>query len=254
MFMIAMLFLIACGEKESSGDSGLKDLTIGTDAAFAPFEFMDGNKVAGFDVDLATAVLKEAGYNAKFENVGWENMLVQTEQGEVDLAVAGISITDDRKLTYDFSDPYFQSTQMILVKEDSEIASVADLEGKTVGVQLSTTGATEAENIFGENSSQVKKYEQAPLAIMAMQQGDVDAVIIDNVVAQEFIKQHPDAAVKGVYDNEAFGSEYYAFMYPKNSELIEEINEALQTVIENGTYTEIYKEWFGQEPDLSALQ
>src|SRR5690606_32409637 len=100
-----------------------------------------------------------------------------------------------RKETYDFSSPYFVSTQMILVPEDSEVESVADLEDKTVGVQISTTGDIEASRIFGENSDQIKKYEQVPLAIMGMKTGDVDAVIVDNVVAQEYMKTNPDEGI-----------------------------------------------------------
>ncbi|WP_102026376.1 basic amino acid ABC transporter substrate-binding protein [Salirhabdus sp. Marseille-P4669] len=256
LFAIAMTALVACGSDDASGDgdSDAKELKVVTDAAFAPFEYLEGEEVVGFDADLGKAVLEEAGYTMNFEHVGWENMLLQTEQGEADLAIAGISITDDRKKTYDFSNPYFVSTQMILVPEDSEVTSVEDLKDKTVGVQISTTGDNEASRIFGENSSQIKKYEQVPLAIMAMQSGDVDAVIVDNVVAQEYMKTNPDAGVKGVYDEDSFEVEYYGFMFPKDSKLAGELNEALQEVMDNGTYSEIYKEWFGQEPDLAQLQ
>ncbi len=257
--LIGFVTLSACGKSDdtssSNGDSEeSKELKVVTDAAFAPFEYMEGDKVVGFDADLGKAVLEEAGYKMNFEHVGWENMLLQTEQGDADLAIAGISITDERKETYDFSSPYFVSTQMILVPEDSEVESVADLEDKTVGVQISTTGDIEASRIFGENSDQIKKYEQVPLAIMGMKTGDVDAVIVDNVVAQEYMKTNPDEGIKGVYDNESFEEEFYGFMFPKGSEIVGELDEALQTVIENGTYTKIYKEWFGQEPDLEALQ
>ncbi|MBB6453888.1 polar amino acid transport system substrate-binding protein [Salirhabdus euzebyi] len=251
---LALIGLVACGSEDTSGSGDAKELVISTEAQFAPFEFMEGGEVTGFDVDLATAVLKEAGYKATFENVGWETMLQNVENDKVDLAVAAISITDDRKLTYDFSDPYFQSTLMILVPEDSEVGSVGDLEGKTVGVQISTTGADAAESIYGKNSSQVKKFDSITLAMMSMNQGDVDAVIVDNVVAQEYVKNNPDVAVKGIYDNSAFESEFYGFMYPKDSELVDEINEALATVMENGTYAEIYEEWFGQQPDMSVFE
>jgi glutamine transport system substrate-binding protein len=258
LFIALMMILAACGasdsKKDASGDTGLKELKIATDAGFAPFEFLDGDKVVGFDVDLATAVLEEAGYKAKFEHVGWENMLVQTEKGEADLAVAGISITDERKQSYDFSVPYFESTQLILVPEDSTIESFEDLKDKKVGVQISTTSDEEAARLFGEGSDQIVKFDDVPLAIMSLSKGDVDAVLVDNVVGQEYMKNNPDAGIKGVYDNEAFQSEYYGFMYPKGSELVSEIDAALKKVMENGTYAKIYKEWFGQEPDLTNLQ
>ncbi|MRG86258.1 basic amino acid ABC transporter substrate-binding protein [Salinibacillus xinjiangensis] len=251
---IALISLVACGSEDTSGSAEeLQELTIATDAAFAPFEYMDKGEITGFDVDFATAVLKEAGYQANFENVGWETMLQDVKNEKADLAVAGITITDDRKETYDFSLPYFESTQLILVPEDSSISSVADLKDKQVGVQISTTGATAAEKIFGANSDQVNQYDKVPLAIMSMQQGDVDAVIVDNVVAQEYIKNNPDEAIKAVNDSSAFDSEYYGFMYPKDSELAKELNEAMNTVFENGTYEKIYEDWFGQKPDMSTL-
>ncbi|SET22361.1 polar amino acid transport system substrate-binding protein [Salinibacillus kushneri] len=251
---ISLILLAACGgEDTSSSGEELKELTIATDAAFAPFEFMNKGEVTGFDVDFATAVLEEAGYQASFDNVGWETMLQNVVNHKADLAVAGITITDERKETYDFSDPYFESTQLILVPEDSNISSVKDLEDKNVGVQISTTGAEAAEKIFGTNSDQIHQFDQVPLAIMSMEQGDVDAVIVDNAVAQEYIKNNPDAKIKTVEDKEAFDSEYYGFMFPKDNELTEEINQAIETVIENGTYAEIYEKWFGQTPDTSVL-
>ncbi|GAA0487785.1 basic amino acid ABC transporter substrate-binding protein [Salinibacillus aidingensis] len=250
---ISLILLTACGGEDtpsntSSGEE-LKELTIATDAAFAPFEFMDKGEVTGFDVDFATAVLKEAGYKANFDNVGWETMLQNIVNEKADLGVAGITITDERKETYDFSKPYFESTQLILVPEDSQISSVEDLKDKNVGVQISTTGAEAAQKIFGKNSDQIHQYDQVPLAIMAMQQNDVDAVIVDNAVAQEYLKNNPDAEIKIVKDKNAFESEYYGFMFPKGSDLVDEINQAMETVMENGTYDEIYKEWFGQKPD-----
>lgn len=264
--LIALLlligFLAACGTSDennnensaASGDNGQEEVLIATDAAFAPFEYMDKGEITGFDVDLALAVFEEAGIPAKFENIGWEAMLQSVKSGQYKMGVAAISITDERKETYDFSLPYFESAQMILVPEGSAIESAADLEGKKVGVQIATTGAIAAEGLLGENNENIKKFENIPLAIMGMKQGDVDAIIVDTTVADEYIENNPNEKITAFSDEEAFAVEYYGFLFPKDSDLIEPLNDALTTIIDNGTYSEIYKEWFGVEPNLETLK
>ncbi|MEQ6388431.1 basic amino acid ABC transporter substrate-binding protein [Bacillaceae bacterium S4-13-58] len=255
--LLLLGFLAACGtadENSAGNGNDQEEVVIATDAAYAPFEYMDKGEITGFDVDIALAVFEEAGIPAKFENVGWEPMLQSVKNGSYKIGISAISITDVRKETYDFSNPYFESTQMVLVPEGSTIKSAADLEGKKIGVQIATTGATAAEELFGVNNENIKKFETTPLAIMGMNQGDVDAVILDNTVANEYIENNPNEKIEAFYDEEAFAMEYYGFLFPKESELVEPLNEALQAIIDNGTYSEIYKEWFGAEPDLDTLK
>lgn len=263
--LIGILALAACGtntenenadtDATSAGEKTEEKqvLQVGTEAKFAPFEYMETGEIVGFDVDLLEAVMAEAGYDYELKDLGWDPMLESVRSGNIDLGMAGITINEDRKETYDFSVPYFESTHMIVFKEGTDITNATDLEGKKVGVQTGTTGAEAAQKVLGENNSNISNYDSTATAFMALQNGDVEAVVTDNVVAAEYTKNNPDANVKTVTDPENFGAEYYGIMFPKDSEIAGEISAALETVIENGKYAEIYKEWFGEEPNTDVL-
>ncbi len=259
-----MMLLTACGSSEtgstdsgSSGDTGSdekKKLRIVTDAAYAPFESLDGDKVVGFDVDFISAVLEEAGYEVVApENVGWDPLFIEIESEEADLAISAITIDEKRKQTYDFSVPYFLSTNKILVPKDSDIKSGADLKGKKVAVQNGTTGQATAESILGENSPDIKKFENNNLAIQELLAGGADAVIADNTVIEEYAKNNPDKNLVVIADD-SFAQEFYGVMFPKGSELKAEFDEAINKVFDSGKYEEIYKEWFGVAPDVENLK
>jgi glutamine transport system substrate-binding protein len=243
-----MIITSACG---TSG-SGEK-LLVGTDAAYAPFEYLEEGKIVGFDIDVLEAVMKEAGYDYEVKNLGWEPLFETLRGGNADLGISAITINDERKATFDFSRPYFESANMILVPEGSDIKTAKDLVGKKVGVQNGTTGAAAVEKLLGENHPDIAKYENNVLAIMSLKSGEVDAVVADNTVVEEYVENNPDDNFIAISDTENFEAELYGLMFPQDSELREEINEALKTVIENGTYAKIYKEWFGSTPDVDVL-
>ncbi|OMP66732.1 basic amino acid ABC transporter substrate-binding protein [Domibacillus epiphyticus] len=251
------LLLAACGgneeEKSGSGSEDKKVLNVGTEATFAPFEFMDKGEVSGFDVDLLNAAAEEAGYQVNIQNTGWDSMLAGLQSGQLDIGMSGITITDERKETYDFSIPYFESVTMIAFKEGTDIASADDLKGKKVGVQNATTGQFAAESIIGKNDSSISKYETAALMFQALQSGDVEAVVTDIAVAVEYAKSNPDADVETITDKQ-FVPEYYGIAFPKGSEYKAEFDEALNTLYENGTYEEIYEKWFEESPDMETLK
>jgi glutamine transport system substrate-binding protein len=251
-----VFMLAACGSNQVSGspDGKTKTLTVGTNAAFAPFEYMDKGKVTGFDVDLIHAVAKEAGYQVNVQNEGWDSMLANLENKQSDLAISGITINDDRKKTYDFSRPYFEAANVIVVKKGSNVHNALDLKGKKVGVQNGTTGQDAAEKILGKNSQNVKKYEDVTVAFMALKNKEVDAVVIDNVVANEYVKNHPKENLKVIPDRKNFQSEFYGIAFPKGSDLTSKFDQALEKVMENGTYEKLYKKWFGKEPDMEVLK
>lgn len=258
--VVSLLFLAACGTSEKTqGNEGSqeadekKPLLVGTDAAFAPFEYMDKGEIVGFDIDLLAAIMAEAGFEYEVNNIGWDPLFAQLQGKQIDLAVSGITITDDRKQTYDFSNPYFESTHMIVFKEGTDISSALDLEGKKIGVQNGTTGQEAAEKIVGANHASISKYETTAVAFMMLQNGDVEVVVTDNVVAQEYVKNNPNANVVAIEDTVNFDSEFYGLMFPKGSELKAEVDAALKTVIENGKYAEIYEKWFGAKPDVTTL-
>jgi glutamine transport system substrate-binding protein len=256
MFTLAAV-LTGCGTSEkgsTSGDNEAKTLKVATNAAYAPMEYLDGDKVVGFDVDFINAVAEEAGYEVKVEHTGWDAMFVEVEDELADLAVAAITITDERKESYDFSVPYYLSTNMILVKEGSDIKSADDLKDKVVAVQNGTTGQESAEAILGENSSSIKKFEDNNLAIQELLSGGADAVVADNTVLETYVKNNPDQKVVVVGDGNNFDSEFYGLLFPKGSKLKAEFDTAINAVIDSGKYTEIYQEWFGTEPDVDSLK
>jgi polar amino acid transport system substrate-binding protein len=156
--VVAALFmaLAACGKStetsSSSGNGGeaKKKIIVGTDAAFAPFEYMEKGKIVGFDVDLLDAVMKEAGLDYELKNVGWDPLFASLQSKEIDMGISGITITDERKQSYDFSAPYFEATQVILVKQGSPVKNALDLKGKTIGVQNATTGQEAAEKLLAK--------------------------------------------------------------------------------------------------------
>ncbi|MCM3787764.1 basic amino acid ABC transporter substrate-binding protein [Domibacillus indicus] len=251
------LLLAACGgeeeEKGSSPSEEKKVLNVGTEATFAPFEFMDKGEVSGFDVDLLNAAAEEAGYDVNIQNTGWDSMLAGLQSGQLDIGMSGITITDERKETYDFSVPYFESVTMIIYKEGTDIKAAEDLKGKKIGVQNGTTGQFAAEGIVGVNNNAISKYETAALMFQALQSGDVEAVVTDIAVALEYEKSNPNAGVKTVTDDQ-FAAEYYGIAFPKGSEYKDDFDKALNTLYENGKYAEIYEKWFDEAPDMETLK
>ncbi|ONK24062.1 basic amino acid ABC transporter substrate-binding protein [Siminovitchia sp. FSL H7-0308] len=259
------LLLAACGggggdtksgeskDGQKSGDK--KVLNVGTEATFIPFEFMEKGEVTGFDVDLLNAVAEEAGYEVKIENTGWDAMLAGLQGGQIDIGMAGITMTDERKKTYDFSKPYFESIGMIAFKEGADIKSAEDIKGKKIGVQNGTTGQFNAEEVVGENSPDISKYESAALMFQALQSDNVDVVVTDKAVAEAYKKKYPDSNIQTITDDKAFAIEHYGIAFQKGSELKAEFDQALDTILDNGKYAEIYKKWFdGAEPDIEALR
>jgi len=256
MISLLVLALAGCGSSESvpaAGEGSGKKLIVGTDAAFPPFEYLDKGEIVGFDVEFLEAVMKEAGLEYELRNLGWDPLFAALQSKEIDLAISGITINNDRKQTYDFSTPYFESTHMILFREGTDIKGAKDIVGLKIGVQNGTTGQSAVEKLIGENHENIKKYENNVVAIMALKNGDVDAVVTDNTVVNEYIKNNPDDKLQGVADTATFEAEFYGLMFPKGSEHQEHISAAIKKVIENGTYAKIYEKWFGVSPNVDAL-
>lgn len=267
--LIMVIMLSACGTPPAkdpvpaaSTDAGTASTTTGdetikvaTDASYAPMEFMDLDKISGFDIDFLAAVMAEAGLKYEVTNIGWDTLLESVKQGtEYKAGISAVSITDERKETYSFSIPYFESTNMIMVKEGSPIKSATDLKDKTVAVQNGTTADILMSKIMGQNSTNLKKFDSNTLALLELDNGGADAVVADIAVVREYIKNNPNNKLVGITDNTNFNSEYYGLIYPKDSDLKAKIDPAIQTVIDNGKYAEIYQKWFGTAPDLTNLK
>ena len=245
-FVLAVsMILAACGtdsKESSSGDGeGTKGkLVAGTEATFAPFESIDDNgKIVGIDVDILNAIGEETGNKFEIKNIGWDPVFQQVTNGEIDLGASGITIADERKESYDFTDSYFEATQLIVVKEDSKIKSLDDLKDKKIAVQINTTGHIAAKKLQGKSSSKIKAYENQPTAYQEVMNGSVDAAIGDNAVILEYLKNNPNAKLKTIEDK-AFEKEYYGFMVKKgNKEVLDVLNDGLKKIKENGKLAEI---------------
>ena len=246
LFLIISLVLFGCGTNSSNGTSngaggeGTKKYVIATDATYAPMEYMDdkGN-IVGTDIDIVKAIAEELDIEIEFKNYGWEPLFSAVQNGEVDFAVSSITITDERKETFDFTEPYFAANQLILVPEESKVEKFEDLKDSKVSVQINTTGHEIVKGLLGNTSSNIVATETMPLAISEMINGDADAAIGDNAVINEYKKNNPKAKLKTVEDDE-FEKEYYGLMIKKgNTELVELLNEGIQKIKDNGRLKEI---------------
>lgn len=231
------------GTPSSSQAPAEKILKVGSDIAYAPFEFMDQNqKPVGFDIDLMNAIAADMGYTAKFETSPFDGLNLSLGAGKYDAVISAMTITEERSKSVLFSNKYFLATQYIAVKKGSSIKTVADLKGKRVGVQNATTGQEAVEKL-GLNP---KKYDTTPDALTDLVNGGLDAVVADSPVVLYFIKENPKANIEALQGD--FPKEYYGIaMKLDNKDLASKINASLQKLISNGKYNEIFKKWFSAD-------
>lgn len=231
--------LVACGGKKEEEKKAEEDKTLvmATNAEFPPYEYYEGEEVVGIDVDIAKAVAEELGMELKIEDMAFDSVIPAVSSGKADIALAGLTVTDERKENLNFTDTYAKATQVIIVKEDSAIAGPDDLEGKKIGVQLGTTGDLYASDI---KDAEVEQYNKGFEAVQATMQGKIDAVIIDSEPAKEFVAEAEGLKIL----DEAFTEEEYAIGIAKdNDELLEKVNKALKTLKESGKLDEIVAEY-----------
>ncbi|WP_255991226.1 basic amino acid ABC transporter substrate-binding protein [Chitinolyticbacter albus] len=229
----------------TAGAAG-KTYQVASDAAYAPFESLSSKQeVVGFDVDVLTAVAAKGGFAVKFHNTPWEGIFATLATGDRDIVASAVTITDERKQSMDFSEPYFEAKQLIAVPATSKVAKFADLKGKKVGVQTGTTGDEVVQKLLGKTNPSIKRFESTPLALQELLSGGVDAVVADNGVIVNFIANNKGSKMKTL-DDASFAKEYYGFAVKKgNKDLLAKINKGLSTIKADGTYDKIYKKYFG---------
>lgn len=254
--LLAFAFIIsltACGgeseEADADGEEGaLKDTyTVATDTSFVPFEFKEDGEYVGFDIDLINAIADEVGFDIELETTNFDGIIPGLQTGSFDIALAGIGITEERKKSIDYSDPYYESGLSIGVDTDNEdIDGMEDLEGKEIATRLgSTSAAYIKENIDG---AEAKEYEQLDQAYLAVENGSVDAVLYDAPNVAYYIQTKGEDSLKMVGD--LYEAENYGIAFAKNQEpLVNAVDDALETLKEDGTYDEIYEDWFGEKPE-----
>ena len=218
-------------------------LVFGTNAEFPPFEYVgDDGEPDGFDVALIKAVGEKLGMEVQVENMEFDS-LVSSIGNRIDGAIAGMTVTDDRKEQVDFSDPYYEAVQYVIVAADSDVTTADDLKNKTIGSQLGTTGMILSEDIEGVTA---QTYNRAIDAVNDLVNGRVDAVIIDKNPAEVFNTKF-EGKVK-IIDGAEFGfeTEEYAIALPKGSELVDQINQALEDLKADGTFDALVAQYIGE--------
>jgi len=220
---------------------------VGTEPTFPPFEMTnDKNEIIGFDIDLIRAIAEDQGFKVEIQQLGFDGLVLAVQSGNISIAASGMSITPERQEQVDFSEPYIDAGLAIAVAGNNEIIKgEADLKGKSVAVQIGTTGAKKAEEL--KNAGIIKSIKSIPtvdVVMMELMNGGVDAVINDLPVTEAYIAKQP-GKIKIVGD--VLESDSYGFAVRKgNTELLEKINTGLKNVVENGKYTEIQKKYFGE--------
>lgn len=239
VMIMVMSFLAGCGSSKSGGT-----LTVGTNAAFPPFEYVgDDGKPDGFDIALIKAIGEKMGMEVQIQDMEFDS-LVSSIGGKIDVAIAGMTVTEERKNMVDFSTPYYEAVQAVIVPKGSHIATGDDLVGKKIGVQLGTTGEFIADEIEGAD---VSAYNKAVDAVNDLNNGRVDCVIVDKNPAAVFGAQFSDKV--DVIDGTAFGFEQedYAIALPKgDTELADKINNALAELKADGTYDKLVQQYIGE--------
>lgn len=239
------------GDTDSEGDNAEGDLkdtyTVATDSSFVPFEFDEGGEHVGFDMDIVNSIADEVGFEITLEVTNFDGIIPGLQTGSFDVAIAGITITDERKGAVDFTSPYYKSGTRIGVPVDNtDITSVEDLEGKTVASRLGSAPLDYlAENVPG---AKALPFEQLDQMYLAVEGGTADALLYDAPNVEYYISTTGEDKLKAVGD--LYEAQEYGIAVSKDNEaLVEAMNQALANMIDDGRYAEIYEEWFGEQPE-----
>ena len=217
-------------------------LTMATNAYFPPYEYYDGSEIVGIDAEIAKAVADKLGLELQIQDMEFDSIITAVQTGKADIGLAGMTVTEERKQSVNFTDTYAEGIQSIIVKEGSDIKSADDLKGKKIGVQLSTTGDIYATDDYGKEN--VEEYNKGNDAVQALVTGKVDAVIIDNQPAISYVASNEGLVI---LDTEYVKEEYAGCISKDNEELLEAINGALTELKEDGTIQAILDKYIVSE-------
>ncbi len=261
MVLAGSMLLTACGggntqpaENTGSDDTQQSEtaenteggvLRMGTNATFPPYEYMDeNNEVAGIDAEIAAAIADKLGMELDITDMAFESLIPALQAGTIDIVLAGMTVDPERAEQVNFTDSYATGVQVIIVPEDSDIASPDDLEGKNIGVQTGTTGDLYCTDDYGQEF--VKQFDNGPLAVAALMNGQVDCVVIDNEPAKNYVAANEGLKILDT----AFANEDYAAAIAKdNTELFEQVNAAIQELKADGTIQTIIEKYIPAEAE-----
>lgn len=232
----ATLGLFSCAEKPAV-------ITVATDATWPPMEYVDENKnIVGFDIDLVNEIAKAEGFEVEIKNTAWDGIFAGLATGNYQVIASSVTITEERKATMDFSDPYVNAGQVLVVRKDTTgITTLADMVGKKVGAQIGTTGAIEIGKVQGV---ELKTYDEIGLAFEDLVNGNIDGVVADSPIAANFALQNPTYKEKLMIAGEPFTDEWLGFAFKKGDTKTQKLfNDGLAKVKSSGKLEELQKKW-----------
>ena len=263
MVLAGSMLLTACGggNTQATEDTGSDTqqsetaenteggvLRMGTNATFPPYEYVDeNNEVAGIDADIAAAIADKLGMELEITDMAFDSLIPALQSDTIDIVLAGMTVDPERAESVNFTDSYATGVQVIIVPEGSDIASPDDLEGKNIGVQTGTTGDLQCTDAYGQEF--VKQFDNGPLAVAALLNGQIDCVVIDNEPAKNYV-----AANEGlkILDTAYADEDYAAAIAKEDTELYEQVNAAIQELKEDGTIASIIEKYIPAEGSEDA--
>ncbi|MBQ1839335.1 MAG: basic amino acid ABC transporter substrate-binding protein [Ruminococcus sp.] len=227
----------ATKDSANKGENG--ELHMATNAFFEPYEYYENDKIVGIDAEIAEAICDKLGYTLVIDDMDFDSIITAVQSGKADFGMAGMTVTEERKQAIDFTDTYTNAVQVIIVKEGSDkVKTKDDLKTAVIGVQMGTTGDIYVSDYEADGAT-IERFNKGADAVLALAQGKVDAVVIDNEPAKAFVAQNEGLVIL----DEPFENEEYAICVAKGSELTEKINGALAALKEEGKVDEIINKY-----------
>ncbi|TVQ38102.1 MAG: basic amino acid ABC transporter substrate-binding protein [Spirochaetaceae bacterium] len=232
--------LFAAGQgEESTADR----IVVATDATWPPMQFIDENReLVGFDIDLMRLIAEKGGFEVEFQNTAWDGIFAGLATREYDAVISSVTITEERRQTMDFSIPYINAGQVLIVRQNqSGVTTLNDLRGRSVGAQIGTTGSFEVQAVAGV---ELRTYDELGLAIEDLANGRIDGVVADTPIAADYVLQNENYRDRLQIVGEPFTEEFYGVAVRKgNTEVLERINAGLQAVLDSGRIAELEEKW-----------
>ncbi len=240
LFFALTILFIGCGEKNKINIEKVpekKVFHVGTNAEYAPFEYLENDKIVGFDIELLEKIAQKVGFELKWNNISFDGLIPALQSEKIDIVIAAMTVTEDRKKAINFSNPYQESPATFLTTVDSLFTDIKDAQGKKYGVQLGTTQEIIANSI---ENSEVIPYNSASLAVLDLKSKKIDCVLVDKSVAEKFVKANPEIKIIGSLNGD---SKAIAFRKTFDKSIIESINKAIEDLIKDGTMAELEKKY-----------
>lgn len=225
---LCIMSLAACGSSKK------ETLTMGTNAAFPPYEFYEGDKIVGIDAEVAQGIADKLGMELEIVDMDFSSIITSVQTGKIDIGVAGMTVTEERLENVNFSDSYSTGIQVVIVKDGGKVQTLDDLDGALIGCQEATTGYLYCSDDYGEDA--VVPYTNGATAVKALVDGKVDCVVIDKQPALNFVAANEGLSI---LDTEYTVEDYAIAVAKENEDLLEKINKALKEMIDDGTVQEI---------------